>query len=187
MGKYSLAKKTGKNYCDELWKKLIRLKFNSQCPICVKQGIEFDAKMLNAHHLISRRVFKYRWDVNNGILLCPKHHEFDLLLSAHTAPWAFEEWIRDHLPFEYDKWVDNRTDISSDGKFQYEIIYHDLEEQYKKRTGEYYMIKRINMYLLSLHKAEIVFAKKMQGLSVSALAKKYEVSDAMMKKFLATT
>jgi len=184
--KYSLAKKTGKNFCDELWKILIRLEFNNKCPICVQQGLPLDETGLNAHHLISRRVFKYRWDTENGILICPKHHEFGLELSAHTAPWAFEAWIKDHMPIKYSSWVNNRQDIKSDGKFQYESIYFRLEEQHKRMTGEYHKIKRIHMYILSLHKSEIIFANKMGGVSVADLASKYDVTASTMKKFLAT-
>lgn len=184
--KYTLAKKTGKNFCDELWAKLVKLEFDKHCPICAEQGLPLEEAMMNAHHLISRRVYKYRWDTDNGITVCPKHHEFDLMLSAHTAPWSFEEWIKINLPEKYAKWVANRIDLQGDGKYKYEEIYHRLEDEYKNKTGEYYKIKRINMYLLSLHKTEIVFAKKMKGSSVADLANKYSVSVPVMKKFLAT-
>lgn len=162
------------------------MKFNNQCPICLEKEETSPETGLNAHHLISRRVYKYRWDLDNGILLCPKHHEFDLEISAHTAPWAIEEWIKLHMPEKYEIWVRNRQDLDGDGIWKYEEIYHRLEEQHKKQTGEYYMIKRLNMYFLSLHKPEIILAKKMQGVSVSDLAKKYNVSDSVMKKFLGT-
>ena len=185
MGKYSLSKKTGKNYCDQLWIKLVKLDHNNICPICKSLGLPPEETMMNAHHLISRRVYKYRWDSNNGILVCPKHHEFDLMLSAHTAPWAFEEWIKTNMPIKYEKWVHNRTNITSDGKYKYEEIYHKLEEEYKTKTGNYFMIKRINMYLLSLHKSENIMAKNFQGKTIPELATKYSVTNNVMKKFLA--
>jgi predicted restriction endonuclease len=98
MKKYSLPKKSGRNFCDELWRKLIQIEYNNKCPICSHYGIPSENVILNAHHLISRRVFKYRWDTDNGILICPKHHEFDLHISAHTAPWGFEDWVKENLP-----------------------------------------------------------------------------------------
>ena len=185
MGKYSLKKKTGKNFCDDLWRRMVKIKFNNKCPVCDQLGIVNEEDNLNAHHLISRRVYKYRWDTDNGFLLCPKHHEFDLYISAHTAPWAIEYWIQEHMPEKYKQWVINRKDLTSEGKYKYEEIYHELEKEYKELTGEYFMIKRINMYLLSLHKSEIMVAKNFQSKSVPELAKKYSVTDGVMKKFLA--
>jgi hypothetical protein len=186
MKKYSLAKKSGKNFCDELWGKLVRLEFEHKCSICNQLGTYNEKDLLNPHHLISRRVYKYRWDVENGLLLCPKHHEFDLHISAHTAPWGVEDWVKEHRPKQYAKWVENRQNIECDTKYKYkyEEIYHRLEEQYKAKTGEYYMIKRISMYLLSKDKAQIVFARKMQGASIAELARKYSVTNGQMKKFL---
>jgi len=184
MSKYSLSKKTGKNFCDELWTTLVKLEHNNQCPICVSLNLPLEDSMLNAHHLISRRVFKYRWEKDNGILICPKHHEFDLYLSAHTAPWAFDEWVKNNMPEKYNKWVSNRKDLGSDGVFEYEKIYHKLEEQHKAITGSYYKIQRIYMYLLSLHKSEIIFASKMGSATVDQLANKYEVPLSTMKRFL---
>jgi len=186
MSKYSLNKKTGKNYCDELWRILIRMEFDNMCPVCVQRGETSPEKGLNAHHLISRRVFKYRWNLDNGIILCPKHHEFDLEISAHTAPWAIEKWVKDNLPEQYLKWVENRQDLECEGKYKYEEIYHRLEKQYKAKTGEYHMIKRISTYLLSKDKSQIVLARKMQGKSISELATQYGVTDGQMKKFLET-
>lgn len=184
--KYSLPKKSGKKFCDELWMQLIRLEYDNVCPICRSLNLEPNDKMLNAHHLISRRVFKYRWDTNNGILICPKHHEFDLSLSAHTAPWGFEEWMKTYLPEKYGIWVKNRENIASEEnpKYNYEEIYYSLEKKYKQKTGQYFKIKRINMYLLSQHKSQIKMARNLQEESISSLAKKYEVSDGTMKKFL---
>ena len=51
-------------------------------------------------------------------------------------------------------------------------------------TGDYYMIKRISMYLLSLQKEKIKFAYKLNGTSISKLSALYNVSDSTMKKFL---
>ena len=184
MKKYELPKKKGKNFCDELWKKLIHLEYNHECPICKSLGLSSEDTILNAHHLISRRVFKYRWNTDNGILICPKHHEFDLLLSAHTAPWGFEEWMKNNLPEKYATWVKNRNNISSDEKISYDEIYYNLEKQYKEKTGSFYMIKRINMYILSQDKTNIIMERKMNNTSISVLANRYDVPESTMKKFL---
>ncbi len=183
MAKYTLPKKSGRNFCDELWAKLVRLEFKNQCPICASLGLPLDDKMLNAHHLISRRVFKYRWDTDNGILICPKHHEFDLYLSAHTAPWGFEDWMKNNLQYKYDKWVDNRKDLETQ-ETVYEEIYLKLEEQHKIMTGEYHMIKRLDMYNLHKNKEAIKFSLKMNNTPISKIATLYGVSELILKKFL---
>ena len=183
--KYSLPKKSGKNFCDELWRMLVKLEYDNQCPICKSLGIPTEDTILNAHHLISRRVFKYRWDVGNGILICPKHHEFDLHISAHTAPWGFEDWMKANLPEKYTLWVKNRNDIQTEESAVYEDIYYNLEKQYKEKTGNFHMIKRINMYILSKDKAQIVIERQMNNTSIANLALKYEVAESTMKKFLA--
>lgn len=182
--KYSLNKKSGKNFCDELWGKLVRLEFDNKCAICNSLGTYNPEDLLNPHHLISRRVYKYRWDVGNGLLVCPKHHEFDLYISAHTAPWGFENWVKEHRPEQYTLWVHNRQDLEGDGEYKYEEIYYNLEQQHKSKTGEYHMIKRIQMYLLSKNKAQIIMAKKMQGKSIAELATQYNVPSSTMKRFL---
>lgn len=186
MKKYLLNKKTGRNFCDDLWAKIVQIRHDNKCPICLSAGLPLEDKMLNAHHLISRRVFKYRWDTNNGILLCPKHHEFDLELSAHTAPWGFEEWMMEHNKDQYEIWKINRKNIKSDDVILYDQIYYDLEEEYKKLTGSYYMIKRINMYLLSLKKSEILIDKNMGDKTLKDLSTKYNVTETTMKKFLSS-
>jgi hypothetical protein len=182
--KYLISKKSGRNFCDELWTKLVRLEFNSECPICKSMNLPLEDKMLNCHHLISRRVFKYRWDVDNGILICPKHHEFCLELSAHTAPWAFEDWMKNNLPEKYNKWVENRNNIHQENNPIYDEIYLNLENQHKKKTGEYYKIQRIQMYLLSLNKEKIIFAHKMQNEPITKIAERYNATEASVKKFL---
>jgi hypothetical protein len=48
------------------------------------------------------------------------------------------------------------------------------------------MIKRIAMYILSLEKTQIIMSHKMNGTSVADLAAKYNVSEGVMKKFIAT-
>jgi len=46
------------------------------------------------------------------------------------------------------------------------------------------MLQRINMYLLSKNKANIITAHKIQGQSFAELAKQYNVSSDVMKKFI---
>jgi len=115
-----LSKSKLRKKCDKLWSELVKLQDGNQCVVC---GSE---KYLNAHHLISRKVFKYRWKIENGISLCPLHHNFSVELSAHTAPWKFEDWLKENRPEQYRIHLRDRNDISN-VKTDYDEILAELE------------------------------------------------------------
>ena len=60
---------------------------DASCVICQK------TKMLNAHHIIPREILETRYNLLNGISLCPSHHRFSRKLSAHQNPLAFFMWM----------------------------------------------------------------------------------------------
>ncbi len=70
-----------------LWVKLASLKAGNKCEWC---GC---TNTLNAHHIYSRSNKLVRYDEDNGIILCAGHHVLNKL-SAHKAPFEFQEWIR---------------------------------------------------------------------------------------------
>jgi len=172
-----LSKSSGKRFCDELWSVCVKMKFNEKCAIC---GSDL---MINAHHLISRRVSAYRWDISNGFAICPAHHKFDLHVSAHTAPWGFEQWIRENCTEDWEKWVSNRENFPKDFEINYDEIYHKLENHFFLQTGQYYKIDRISHYLLSFHVEEL---KEMheQKLSQTAMAEKFDVGPSVITDML---
>ena len=47
----------------------------------------------NAHHIIPREVHLSKFDVSNGLTLCPKHHFFSRDISAHNHPLALFMWM----------------------------------------------------------------------------------------------
>ena len=80
---------------DDKWKAAIR-KRDVHCVICGKGlalGEGFKAPRLNAHHLIPKEFKDYRWDLDNGMLLCVHHHTLGKL-SAHKNPLWFVMWMR---------------------------------------------------------------------------------------------
>jgi len=169
-----MSNKSGRNFCDELWAILVKQRDNNQCIVCEAQN------MVNAHHLITRKVFKYRWDVNNGITLCPKHHEFDVTFSAHTAPWALEEWLKENNATLYSHWVENRNNITNED-INYEQIYLRLEKEYYDKNNSYYKFDRISQYLMFLNADKI---NESFNNNVDELSKLYQVSTQAMNKFL---
>ena len=78
------------------WSRLIRYRDNWRCVIC---GSEYKP---NAHHLIPREFKVFKYDLDNGITLCTKHHKFCRLVSAHNAPLAFFMWLERYKPFLLD-------------------------------------------------------------------------------------
>lgn len=76
----TLNKKLG-----DLWSKIIRLK--GKCEKC--SSIRF----LNAHHHYGKRALSTRWDIDNGVCLCPSCHVYSTVFSAHQTPALFVRWI----------------------------------------------------------------------------------------------
>jgi hypothetical protein len=52
----------------------------------------------NAHHVVGKMNYRLRFEPDNGILLCPKHHTFDSKFSAHGTPTLFGEWFAEKYP-----------------------------------------------------------------------------------------
>ena len=101
-------RKALENKLDTLWAKAVKEKFNNRCAIC---GTD---KNLQAAHLWSRRNKSVRWDINNGIALCTRHH----LFWAHREPMEFanfaktilDEKIIDELELKAHQTVHYSTD-----------------------------------------------------------------------------
>ena len=94
------------------------------CMMCGKPH-----RMLNAHHLISRRVLAYRWDLNNARVLCPGCHKW-CIDSAHISPWFLEKKVRDDYPDTWAWWVAHRWTIKElpSVKVDLEEVYTTLKE-----------------------------------------------------------
>lgn len=73
---------------DKEWALNIKNRDAWRCMICG------DAFHPNAHHIIPRENKEYRYELDNGITLCTKHHKFSRVLSAHNNPFAFFLWLR---------------------------------------------------------------------------------------------
>lgn len=84
---------------DLYWRKAIKAKANLTCEYC---GVKFKEADLEAHHIFSRERFSTRWDINNGICLCKKHHYGDAKAPApHSTDSLqceyFEQWVIEKL------------------------------------------------------------------------------------------
>jgi len=57
-------------FLDELFRKAIRKRDGKRCRYCLYH------KGTEVHHLFTRRKQSVRWDMLNGILLCPRCHRY---------------------------------------------------------------------------------------------------------------
>lgn len=88
--------KTGlKKQLDSLWSQVVRQQAGNKCEVC---GLSHP--QLNAHHMVGRRNLRLRWEVYNGVALCPGCHTFNTR-SAHQNPVWFDEWLRDNRGEDY--------------------------------------------------------------------------------------
>jgi len=98
------------NKLDKLWRIAIHERDNEICQVCGNTGN-------NAHHVIGRRNRTLRWDLENGIILCPLHHTFGRE-SAHQDPLWFAKWFEEHYP-ERHLWLMKKRNIIDKRDFEY--------------------------------------------------------------------
>jgi len=103
MNKLKQEKKE-RNKKDREWRKLVLESCNFKCVIC---GATIRP---NAHHIIPRNFKETRWDVNNGIILCPKHHKFGKF-SAHKNGLWFIKFLQEHDRFKYNHLINKLKEL----------------------------------------------------------------------------
>ena len=88
----------------EAWARNIKERDNNCCVICNEK------KYLHAHHLLPRELKEFRFDIDNGLSLCAKHHKYCLTNSPHRNPYLFFKWFESHYPEQslrlFRKYVD---------------------------------------------------------------------------------
>jgi len=77
---------------DKDWAIKVKLRDRWSCVICNSK------ERVNAHHIIARENPETKFDINNGISLCPKHHFFCRQVSAHNNPIGFLLWLEKNRP-----------------------------------------------------------------------------------------
>lgn len=77
--------KKDKEMCE--WSLKVKQRDGFKCVICGNPDRP------NAHHILPRELKDTKYNINNGISLCPSHHRFNRQLSAHQNPMAFYLWM----------------------------------------------------------------------------------------------
>jgi Na+-translocating ferredoxin:NAD+ oxidoreductase RNF subunit RnfB len=82
-------KRLEKRNNNKLWKEVRQqcISRDEGCIICKSQ------ERMSAHHLIPREIKELKYDLDNLVTLCPKHHKFSLEISAHRNPVMFFVWM----------------------------------------------------------------------------------------------
>lgn len=86
------------------WSIKIRDRDGNKCRICGA------VKYIHAHHLIPRENKEFRFDLDNGIALCAKHHKYSLEISPHKNPIVFILWLQKNRKKQWNiiqKWIKN--------------------------------------------------------------------------------
>lgn len=92
------APKASNKRKDDKWSHEVKERANFKCEYCGS------TTSLNSHHIFSRSNRSVRWDLDNGVCICSKHHVFSSAFSAHLSPIEFVEWLKDKRGHE---WYDN--------------------------------------------------------------------------------
>lgn len=66
---------------DREWRKELIKQEGAKCTICG------DTNRPNAHHIIPKTFKETRHDVQNGVMLCPKHHKYGKFSAHKNALW----------------------------------------------------------------------------------------------------
>jgi hypothetical protein len=88
---------------DKEWADKVKDRDGRRCVICGS------TERLNAHHIIVRENHETKFEVSNGLSLCPKHHFFCRQVSAHNNPIGLFMWLEKNRP-EQMAFVKNRME-----------------------------------------------------------------------------
>lgn len=113
-----------------LWAEVVKLYDHNMCAVCGK------TEYLNAHHIFSRNNRSTRYDLDNGVALCPSHHTFNNHMSAHKAPAEFIEWIKEKRGIEwYDRLRLKAKSVKKYTSDDFVEIRHELLKVKKELSG----------------------------------------------------
>jgi 5-methylcytosine-specific restriction endonuclease McrA len=114
--------KKQKELADKLWSLAVR-----KVGYCEKCG---NVDTLQAHHLIRRTNYRFRWAIDNGVCLCAGCHQFNDE-SAHAGndtTSKFLSWLKKEKPEQY-LWFEANRDDKRTYKPDYEAIIAELNDQ----------------------------------------------------------
>lgn len=90
-----LSRKALRAKRDKEWREAVMAR-DKCCRICKRAEGKLDA-----HHLIPKPFKEFRWDLDNGIILCFQHHKVGKYSAHQNAVW-FTQWLLHNRRWQYD-------------------------------------------------------------------------------------
>ena len=90
-----LKREVKKQFLD--WSIKVKERDGNHCALCPS------VTLLNAHHLIGREFKQLRFDLDNGISLCPFHHQWSKDISPHRNSFVFFVWFMTNRKEQYQR------------------------------------------------------------------------------------
>jgi len=91
------SKKTEQRELDNMWKQKVKDRDMWCCQFCHKK---LEGRSCHAHHILPKRMKGMRWDIHNGITLCPSHHKLGIFSAHNNALW-FTYWLKTNRPDQF--------------------------------------------------------------------------------------
>lgn len=67
---------------------------------CCVPDCDYGPKYLNLAHILPEEITKYKYDIDNVVMLCPKHHKLGNF-SCHKNPIWFYKFLRENFPVKF--------------------------------------------------------------------------------------
>lgn len=78
------------------WSIDVRNRDGNKCSIC---GV---TKYIHAHHILPKEVKEFKFDIENGIAICAKHHRYSREISGHANSFTFMIWFMENRKSQYE-------------------------------------------------------------------------------------
>lgn len=99
------SKKAENRELDLIWKQKVKERDEYFCQPC---GKKVEGKNCHAHHILPKQIKGLRWDVNNGITLCYRHHKVGKFSAHMNAIW-FAFWLKTNRSTQF-KYIINKLE-----------------------------------------------------------------------------
>ena len=92
------------------WGRVVKKRAGNKCEVCATEGKVTGGK-LDPHHVVGKRNRRLRYDVRNGVCLCPKHHTLGNESAHQDGTVWFDNWMLDYRPDDRDYLNEVRGEI----------------------------------------------------------------------------
>jgi len=103
------SRKTIQNRMNTNWSLAVKIAAGFTCQHCGKKKEDLGGKkVLNSHHIVSRKYKITRWSLANGMCLCYKCHRF----FAHGDDFIAQHEFHNNLKLSHSMWMKEKYDMT---------------------------------------------------------------------------